>query len=107
MTDIPTPIADWLAGSSDDLRTCAKNMAPFSADRAGYIWGQSAKGGQTVIANVRGWGYLTGGGHGALGLPEELAVNEQRRWGEMIAQALNAFANGDGSKHSMPPTQGE
>ncbi len=34
------------------------------------IWGDSLKGGDTMVAQIRGWGYMTGGGDGALGMGE-------------------------------------
>lgn len=42
-----------------------------------FIWGDSLKGGDTHVAMVRGWGYLTGGGHGAIGLSEEDGLEAQ------------------------------
>lgn len=78
--------------SREELINVARKMGPFEVDRAGYVWGNSAKGGKTVIANVRGWGYLTGHGSGALGMKEDDAIAEQERWGEMFVAALNAFA---------------
>lgn len=75
-----------------DLTQLAAEFAPLSFDRAGYIWGRSAKGGRTVIANIRGWGYLTGKGEGALGLPDKEASAEQMRWCEMICRAVNMLA---------------
>lgn len=73
------------------LRETAKAIGPFSVDRAGYIWMSGKKGGQTLLAQIRGWGYLTGRGDGALGLPEKEAVQEQLRWGDMIVEALNEY----------------
>lgn len=80
-----------------DLLKIARELAPFRCDNAGYIWAQSAKGGETVFANIRGWGYMTGRGHGALGLAEAEAVALQRQWGEMFAAALNAYAQTNAS----------
>lgn len=80
------------------LKYVARELGPFTVDRAGYIWCNSAKGGKTVIANVRGWGYLTGKGHGALGLSEAEGIRIQEQWGSMIAEALNNFA------HSVGPS---
>lgn len=75
--------------SEAELYALAKEIGPVVVDRAGYIWMRSAKGGQTVLANVRGWGYLTGQGSGALGLSEADAMAAQRRWGELIMRAIN------------------
>lgn len=49
------------------------------------IYGPSLKGGVARLADVRGWGYLTGGGHGALGLPGEKAREIQDALGRLIA----------------------
>ena len=70
----------------------ATSLAPLRYDRAGYIWGQSEKGGVTVIANIRGWGYLTGQGHGALGMNEATAIARQMTWCELICVAVNKLA---------------
>lgn len=75
------------------LRLAAESLAPLTVDHAGYIWGRSKKGGKTVIANVRGWGYLTGKGAGALGLTEAEGIDIQREWGEMICEAVNELAH--------------
>jgi len=41
------------------------------------IWGDGLKDGDTLVADVRGWGYLTGGGHGALSLDSVTAIQAQ------------------------------
>lgn len=51
------------------------------------IWAPSAKGGETKLFDVRGWGYLTGKGHGALGLSPDDAVKVQAEWARMAAAA--------------------
>lgn len=79
------------------LHELAQSLGPFSVDRAGYVWCESAKGGRTVFANVRGWGYLTGKGSGALGLSEAEGIAAQALWGELIVEALNAFAQPNGT----------
>jgi len=53
----------------------------------GYIWSDSLKGGQATPCMVRGWGYLTGGGHGALGLTDDEALRIQAEVGRLIAAA--------------------
>lgn len=58
----------------------------------GKIWMPSAKGGDTFVLDVRGWGYLTGRGGGALGLGEDEAMKLQDAFGDMVAAALNAYA---------------
>ncbi len=44
-------------------------------------------GGDTKICDIRGWGYLTGHGHGALGLPEDEARAVQASNAHLIAAA--------------------
>jgi len=56
----------------------------------GKIWMPSAKGGDTFVLDVRGWGYLTGRG-GALGLDEDEAAKIQDAFGDKVAAALNAY----------------
>ena len=53
----------------------------------GYIWSDSLKGGQTTPCMVRGWGYLTGRGHGALGLSDNDALRIQAEVGSLIGAA--------------------
>jgi tricorn protease-like protein len=83
-----------------EVSDIARQLAPFVVDHNGYVWATSAKGGQVVIAKIqiRGWGYLTGGGHGALGLSDEKALEIQEQWRVMIETALNAFAENDFQK---------
>lgn len=54
------------------------------------IWGDSFKGGRTHVLDVRGWGYLTGGGHGALGLSEDDGIAAQRAIQAYVVAAWNA-----------------
>lgn len=49
-------------------------------------------GGDVVICDIRGWGYLTGKGHGALGLSESEGRRLQEATGEHIARLLNEFS---------------
>jgi hypothetical protein len=44
-------------------------------------------GGETPVCEIRGWGYLTGQGHGALGLSEAEAIALQRALAAYIAAA--------------------
>lgn len=53
------------------------------------VFGKSAKGGDTIVCDVRGQGYLTGAGDGALGLTQREADEIIDRTGEAIASALN------------------
>lgn len=56
-----------------------------------FIWAPSAKGGETHVADVRGWGYLIGGGHGALGFDYDEAAAVQDGIGKAIAAAPDAL----------------
>jgi len=61
---------------------------PWSRDVVGLgIWCPSRRGGETKIFDIRGWGYLTGHGHGALGLPSEEATAIQKANGDFVAHA--------------------
>ena len=53
---------------------------------------EGAKGGPFPICDVRGWGYLTGKGHGALGLPTDEAVSIQNANTHLIAAAPDLLA---------------
>lgn len=44
-------------------------------------------GGHAKLFDIRGWGYLTGGGHGALGLSNDDAVRIQSANANLIAAA--------------------
>jgi hypothetical protein len=72
-----------------DAATTRLASGEWRADAYGLtqIWGDSLKGGDTMLAQVRGWGYLTGGGSGALGLSEEDGMAAQKAWGDFIAAA--------------------
>jgi len=65
---------------------------PFKTDDfASYIYGSNDKiGGDNPVLEIRGWGYLTGNGHGALGLSHAEAVSEQKRFASFVVDALNA-----------------
>lgn len=47
----------------------------------------SKKGGHAKVCDIRGWGYLTGKGHGALGLTEEEGYAIQQANAALIAAA--------------------
>lgn len=73
-----------------ELRRLAAAVKRFAAPWEhihGGIWCPSEKGGQTKFIDIRGWGYLTGGGHGALGLPSEEAAAIQDALGDYVAAA--------------------
>jgi len=55
--------------------------------RALNVFAPSEKGGVTNVCDIRGWGYLTGKGHGALSLPQEEAEAIQWATARLIAAA--------------------
>jgi hypothetical protein len=59
----------------------------WTCDNAGYIWADSIKGGRTHMIDVRGWGYLTGRGHGALDLDNVTASRIQDGLGALLCAA--------------------
>ena len=69
---------------------------PWHLDKhAVYIFAPAEKGGAFPLGDevcggrvmrLRGWGYYTGRGHGALALPEDEAAKRQRLTGEHIAR---------------------
>lgn len=70
-----------------DEATCRTDGGEWKSDDYGIrqIWAKSLKGGNAHIADVRGWGYFTGMGHGALGLTEDEGIEAQRQIGQFIA----------------------
>lgn len=72
-----------------DEATCRTDGGEWKSDDYGIrqIWAKSLKGGNAHIADVRGWGYFTGMGHGALGLTEDEGIEAQRQIGQFIAAA--------------------
>lgn len=68
-----------------------KLHGPYSTDPFGdKIYGTSDKGGANIVLDVRGWGYLTGRGSGALGLDDRPAIEEQIEFAKRVVAALNA-----------------
>jgi hypothetical protein len=65
----------------------------WTCDNAGYIWADSLKGGRTHMIDVRGWGYLTGGGLGALGLKATDAERLQDDLGRLLCAAPDMLAS--------------
>lgn len=61
-------------------------------NRSASIVCPSAKGGERTIIDMRGWGYLTGKGHRALGLDSETAGKEQDALAEFIIEACRRAA---------------
>lgn len=70
---------------------------PFKTDAFGLkIWGVDEFGGPCMVADIRGWGYLTGKGQ-ALGLSSGEAVEAQKRTAQFIADAMNEKCERDGN----------
>ena len=44
------------------------------------------------VLEIRGWGFLTGKGHGAHGLDPSVAADLQDAFGDWVVEALNAYA---------------
>lgn len=51
--------------------------------RGGYVYAEGDEGGK--VLDVRGWGFLTGSGYGALGLSEKEASELQNAMGQRLA----------------------
>ena len=69
-------------------RAEAAHPGPWThGDPETWIWGPSEKGGITHVADIRGWGYLTGRGDGGLRLGEDEAFARQKATGAFIAHA--------------------
>lgn len=79
-----------------EARKLAAAVSPLLRDGwqiiNGGLWCNSSKGGVTHIVDIRGWGYLTGGGHGANGLPEDEAAAIQDALCVHIAAFSPTFA---------------
>lgn len=74
-----------------DLPTFAR--PPFRADPiTAKIWGVDEFGSSCMVADIRGWGYLTGRGS-ALALSDNEAIAAQRKTAEFIAKLLNEAHN--------------
>ncbi|SCW95838.1 hypothetical protein [Ancylobacter rudongensis] len=79
---------NWLEGLSH-----TPHPDTWSYDKAGgNIVCPSAKGGTRPLIDMRGWGYLTGHGHGALGLTLKEGRKEQDVLAEFLLQACRAAA---------------
>lgn len=61
---------------------------PYSQD----IYADDVPKGPMRVADIRGWGYLTGKGHGALGLSDEEAMAIQKANAAFIVEAVNSHA---------------
>jgi hypothetical protein len=64
---------------------------PYSTDQWGsYIFGKSDKDYSDIpLLDTRAWGYLTGKGHGALGLPIDKAHQYRKEFADRVVAALN------------------
>jgi hypothetical protein len=62
---------------------------PYSQD----IYADNVPKGPMRVADIRGWGYLTGKGHGALGLSNEEALATQIANAALIVKAVNNHAS--------------
>jgi hypothetical protein len=71
-----------------DEKLCAEaTPAPWMNDAMSL----AIEAGPMKICDIRGWGYLTGKGHGALGLPEDKAIAIQTANAELIKRARTAL----------------
>lgn len=61
------------------------HVDPYS----GSVYAADVPKGSPRVADMRGWGYLTGKGHGALGLPETEAIAAQKANAAFIVKAVN------------------
>lgn len=86
--ELKSPDLDALENLADEA-TIRTDGGEWKSDDYGIrrIWAKSLKGGNAHIADVRGWGYFTGMGHGALGLTDEEGIEAQRQIGQFIAAA--------------------
>lgn len=75
------------------MNAAAHTPGPWNIDtHALGIWAPSEKGGETKIFDIRGWGYLTGHGYGALALPFDKAKDIQRANGLIAAAGPDLLA---------------
>ena len=61
---------------------------PFRVNFCGWIVGMDAFGGPCHVADIRGWGYLTGHGE-ALALDSNSAIKAQTKAAQFIVDAMN------------------
>lgn len=65
--------------------------APWDVDRlTATVYATDVPKGPARVADMRGWGYLTGKGHGALSLSEDEAIDIQRANAEHIIKCVNS-----------------
>ncbi len=78
--------------SREDLkRLCEGATAGPWSWQYDKIFAPSERGGSFNVADVRGWGFFTGNGHGGLALPEKEAVARQDANAAFIAAARTAL----------------
>lgn len=71
---------------------CPKEFkGPFKYYSGCMLRCQSTKGGDTAALDIRGYGYLTGKGHGAHGYSDEKATDIQDQLGKYAEVAMNAY----------------
>lgn len=75
MSDKRSTYTDW------------RTWGPFRHIR-GHIWAQNSPDGETMVFQVRGWGYLTGRGT-ALGMTPDEATPIMDDMGDTLAALLN------------------
>lgn len=57
-----------------------------------HVFADNAKiGGDAMVCEIRGWGYLTGNGHGALGLPWDEAAAIQDANADLISASPDLY----------------
>lgn len=91
----------------DDLALVFPHLpAPFSYGspwpKTWLMSATAAKGDQVHVADLRGWGYLTGTGQGALGLSEAEGIAVQDAMGRVMAAALNEYFDRHGKSARSP-----
>lgn len=69
----------------------AQFLPPFTF-QYGMVFCGTLKKDNTIALNVRGTGYLTGTGSGALGLDHDTAADIQEKFAAWVAEALNRRA---------------
>lgn len=101
---ITEPLADSVEVSGQNDSTFydySPWVPPFTYDPQGTFIADS-RGRQ--ILDIRGWGFLTGKGHEALGLHPAKATVIQDEIGEYVTKLLNLTSVGrGGDKQSAPP----
>ena len=79
-------LADALYPRGEAVKVNEVYKKPFRYEPEGQVVFDST---DQLVLDVRGWGRLTGRGHGALGLPEKEAMELQDAFGRHVANLLN------------------